>query len=258
MSEGKKPRKRQERKANNIMSDYDSKKFWEETEKKNNKAKKRLKDFAGKWWQWDNGLRFKITHDLDNYGEWIAEDAKGRRWSVRPFVMAESNAKELTEEEAKAQYFEIENSTCYEGFCSCCSWKNGKDQIKVKLKLTQGKTPSDECDRLRDELRAFFDKQNVFNIVPYVRRTDDGVELQFISRADPDNIKLHKEILTCGHCNKETEHQTRKLNGHRWYQKCTECEWHMFERVGEYVAPVGEDESYQLKLDILAGDKNES
>lgn len=204
------------------------------------KQKKRLKEFAGKWWLWDNGLRFKITGDLDGYGEWIAENAKGHRWSVRPFVMVESNAKELTEAQAKEQYVEIENGTCYEGFCSCCAWKNGQPQIKAKLKLAQGKPPYDECSRLEDELRKFFYKEGVYEIVPYISRTDDGIQFQFISRRIPDNDKIHYEKLVCGHCKEETEHQTRKHDGVRWFQKCTKCEWHMFEHRKKYEPPVGE------------------
>jgi hypothetical protein len=102
----------------------------------------RHKDYAGKWWLWSNGLRFKITDECDKYGDWIAEKANGHRWSIRPENMRD--AVELTEEQAKAQYVEVEGSICHQGFCSCCSWKNGKEQLKLKMKLTQGKMPADE------------------------------------------------------------------------------------------------------------------
>lgn len=140
----------------------------------------RLKDYANKWWLWSNGLRFKVTDKVNEYGDWIAENAEGRQWPIRPQSM--KNATEITEEQAKLQYVNIESSLCYEGFCSCCSWKNGKEQMRLKMKLAQGKSPADECSRIETELRTFFNRQGVFNILPYVRRSEDGIEFQFISR----------------------------------------------------------------------------
>jgi hypothetical protein len=168
---------------------------WEEAEQKNEVAKKRLNEFADKWWLWKNGLRFKIVNEVDEYGEWIAEDAKGYRWVVRPWVMVESEAIELTEEEAKFHPIEIEQDVIRVVMCgTCCGWKCGKEELRIKMQLETGEIPLDEQDRVQDALRSFFTKYSVEGVVPYVYRTSGGIEISFISTKNEDEIPKPKEL----------------------------------------------------------------
>lgn len=146
-------------------------------------------DFAGKYWLWQNGLRFKILNKCDEYGSWIAEcPISGKTWPVNPENM--ENSVEITETEAKKQYFDISKSTIRAVICSCCSWKMGKEELSIKMRLDKDNLiiPYDELHRFQDELREFFRKYEVKNILPYVYPTldsnynrDGGIELSFIA-----------------------------------------------------------------------------
>ena len=149
------------------------------------------KQFAGKYWLWKNGLRFKVLDECNQYGDWIVENPiTCHRWAINPITM--QDATEITEEEAKRQHFDISKSTTKAVICNCCAWKIGQSSLNVEMKIggdLKNKTiPNDEVDRLQKELRDFFRQHGVTTILPYVRPTldkqyqrDGGIRLEFIT-----------------------------------------------------------------------------
>jgi hypothetical protein len=153
-----------------------------------------LKDYAGRYWQWKNGLRFKVLDKPDPQysSSWQAQcPITGKIWSFNPDNM--EGAKELTEEEAKFQPVKIEQEEIKIVMCgTCCGWKCGKEEIRLKMKLDSGKIPSDEQYRVQDTLRDFFRKYNVDGVTPYVYPVDGGIEISFISSKNKEEVE--KEI----------------------------------------------------------------
>lgn len=152
----------------------------------------RHKDYAGKYWLWPNGLRFKVLDKCTEFGSWMVWcPSTNKEWPVTPESM--KDAVELTEEQAKAQYFDISTKTVDGVVCGCCSWKVGKEEFSVKMNL--GKVlPTDETDRLQREMREFFDRHGIEGIVPYISRTydhkewkpDGGLEISFVATKELD------------------------------------------------------------------------
>jgi hypothetical protein len=149
------------------------------------------KHYAGKYFQWENGLRFKVQDKCNEYGDWLAEcPVTGRSWAVTAKAVIGST--EITEAQAKKQYFDIETDTIKGVVCgTCCGWKCGKEALSVKFKLDidQDRVPADEITRLQDELRKFFARHGAISILPYIHPTLDkttykgnkGLELEFIA-----------------------------------------------------------------------------
>jgi hypothetical protein len=153
-----------------------------------------LKDYAGRYWQWKNGLRFKVLHEPHPvYSDsWQAQcPITGKVWSFNPDNM--EGAMELTEDEAKFQPVKIEQEEIKIVMCgTCCGWKCGKEELSLKMRLESGQVPSDEADRVQKSLRDFFGKYGVGQLVPYVYRTDGGIEISFIATRNKDEVE--KEI----------------------------------------------------------------
>lgn len=160
-------------------------------------SEKQMKDklsyYAGKYWQWSNGVRFKVTGETNEYGDWLVEcPVTGKRWHIVAGNM--DGSVELTEEQAKFQPVKLEKDVIKFVMCgTCCGWKCGKEELRLELKLTTGRIPADEQTRIQDALRAFFSKYNVDNVSPYVHSVNEGIEISFISREDESVAAAREE-----------------------------------------------------------------
>jgi|SRR5581483_3110963 len=156
-----------------------------------------LKDYAGKYFLWENGLRFKVLDKCNEYGDWIAQcPITEKTWPVRPEAV--KNSTEITEEEAKKQFFDISTRVIQAVMCgTCCGWKCGKEEFSAKTRLGLRIIPADEINRLQDELRKFFVRHGATSILPYIHPTfdkdykrDGGLEISFIAREALDESSV--------------------------------------------------------------------
>jgi len=144
-----------------------------------------IEPYLGKYYLWDNGLRLKVIGACEKYpGEWVLESAAdGHQWNFVAYDGRNMDGwTELTEEQAKAQYIDISTGVIQAVVCgTCCGWKCGKEEFSVKMNLKDGKIPNDEAVRLQDAIRKFFQKHEVYGVIPYIHRKDGGIEISFIS-----------------------------------------------------------------------------
>lgn len=125
-----------------------------------------------------------------NLTNMIVEGIKGNKWSITQYSMERSleGMKEITEEEAKAKYVDISKKIIQVVACgTCCGWKCGKEALSLKIKLQQGEIPAEEKYRVQDEISLFFRENGIFNVVPYIHRSEGGMEIEFIATKNKDD-----------------------------------------------------------------------
>ena len=137
-----------------------------------------LEKYAGKYIQWNNGLRLKVLGASEDYpNEFVVREARGdKQWNSVIYNIV--RARIISEEEALAEHAMIKQDVPQAAICACGAWRMGKKNVSIKFKLKDGKIPTDEADRIEHELRDFFKSHG---ISPRVGYSEEGVHLEFFS-----------------------------------------------------------------------------
>ncbi|MCK9459645.1 MAG: hypothetical protein M0R80_08405 [Proteobacteria bacterium] len=141
----------------------------------------------GKYYRWDNGLRLKVIgiNQYDGEDEYKVCDPRNESHVWGCVVQNIKESDEISEADAKAAFALIEHNTPQVAFCNCCTWRLGRPNLSIKMKLPE-RLPADEAYRIEDEFNKFFSK---LNIVPKVNRSDDGIHIEFF-----DMNEEHKNV----------------------------------------------------------------
>lgn len=139
------------------------------------KQKEAKSENIGKYYQWKNGLRFRII-GINEYDEYRVCDPSNvnKIWACVALNIEEKA--EVTEEVAKAQFVTVEHNTPQFALGCCGGWRIGIPNVSVKMDLKQGRLSADEAYRIEDELKKFFSK---LKVIPKVSRSDDGIHIEF-------------------------------------------------------------------------------
>lgn len=146
------------------------------------------KNYAGKYYLWQNGLRFKVLDQPDEYGDWRVQGVNGNSWTIRPQKLD----CEITKAQFEKKFVEVRQEVIRAVVCgTCCAWKCGKEELSIKVRpltLPFKRLPSDDQDRMQTALRAFFRKYKG-DVTPYIYSSEDHIEHVFIANVGPPEDK---------------------------------------------------------------------